>query len=757
MISFLLGSILFCFNTFAATEVNLTGVELERELNNTVETANDETVINLPAGKFFFKNELLITKAGITIRGRSPEATILSFKNQKAGPQGVLATNDRFRIEDLTVEDTAGNGIKVIGANNVQFINVRVRWTAKASRENGAYGVYPVLSKNILIENCEVSDASDAGIYVGQSTGILVRNNDAHHNVAGIEIENSDNADVVQNRAHNNTAGILVFNLPDLKKKDGKGAYIHNNDIYSNNGKNFSTKGSIINLVPKGLGYFSLASQRTEIADNRFRDHNLAHITVSNYKASERPIKDPSYDPMPRGVFIHNNDFGPAKITLPDGGRMNFIMKFLVGFKTQDIIYDGIFDGTYNGPKVEALDRICFGKQTTSSKLIFANLHLDYQAPHFPLPGRLTRDLAEHSCELPAVRPPEIDLNAGTVTSEIKPSEDEIRQACHNKTPNQINRTALEYDCPKLSDYNLFLNPKDPSKNPRDGFGYQLSNQLFTDYALKDRFIFLPQGESIDFRPEFSMEFPIGSVIAKSFSLKDPSNGIKLVETRLLIKRSSGWVPLNYVWEDNGNAHLERAGYVFAAKTQTPAKEILDINYHIPNLRQCASCHSINGSIMPIGPRAKFLNKENQLETWSRLGQLRNLPTTEVIKLPSWDNEAAPVDLRAKAYLEINCSHCHNPVGNARNTGLFFSTNRDSSSVEMGHCKTPVAAGFATGGNLYDVTPGQAEKSILYYRISHNHLAVKMPQLGRSVSHKEGNALIKRWIDQMPKVDCKKN
>ncbi len=756
MQSYLTIFLLLSSMAMASPERVLTGVNIEREINESIEAANGETVIVIPAGTFFFLNELLVTKPGITIRGQGAKKTILSFKNQKAGAQGVLASRDRFRIENLTIEDTAGNGIKVIGANNVQFVGVRVRWSKKLSPSNGAYGLYPVLSKNILIENCEVSDSSDAGIYVGQSDQILVRDNEVHHNVAGIEIENSDNADVIQNRAHDNTAGILVFNLPDLVKKDGKGTYIHDNDIYDNNGKNFSTKGSIINLVPKGLGYFSLAARDIEISNNRFRKHSLTHIAITNYAISERTVKDPTFDPMPKGVSIHSNDFGASQLTVPDGSKMNFIIKFLSGVMSQDIIYDGIDDGTYHGDRAKPLDRICIGENKKDGKFRFANLHLDHTRPHFPLPGRLTRDLSDHSCELPAVRPRSIDLNAGVVTSVSHPSAEEVQAACTASGRN-VNYRAIGYDCPELADYRLFQDPQDPTKNPVSGFRYELTNQLFTDYSLKDRFIFLPKGESIDYRPEFAMNFPVGTVITKTFSLKIPGTSkSRLIETRLLIRRSGGWVPLNYLWGDDGRARLERSGMVFSTKTETPTKKVIAIDYHVPGLRQCMSCHSINGDMAPIGLRAKFLNKGDQLEEWAKAGFIKNLPdSSQVTKIPEWTDVTAPIDMRAKAYLEINCTHCHNPVGNARNTGLFFSTERKSNTVEMGHCKTPVAAGFATGGNLYDVTPGSAKKSILMYRMGQNHLAVKMPQLGRSVIHQEGNDLISQWIDSMAKVPCK--
>jgi parallel beta-helix repeat protein len=741
--------------------INIAPENFEADLNEALESMTGPTTITMPAGTFKLSNELLIDRPGLTLKGQGMDKTILSFKEQKAGPQGVLATKDQITFEDFAVEDSFGNAIKVIGAKHVTFRRVRISWTRGPSVKNGAYGLYPVLSEHVLIEGCEVSDASDAGIYVGQSKNIIVRGNHAHHNVAGIEIENSDDADVYSNLVEYNTAGILIFNLPDLVKKDGTGTRIYGNMIRENNHDNYSMKGTIINLVPKGMGVFILSARGTEIFDNDIEWHALAGIAISHYAISGRTIRDPSYDPMPKRIYVHNNRFKSRRMALPDGTQMNFIIKFIAGPSPKDVVYDGIDDGSYNGEPPTAENRICLGENTSNrGSFTYANLHLDNQRPYIPLPGGpVTRSKAPHDCSYPS-RATVVLPQAPELPVIPTPSRDEVQRVCKSQGTG-VNWKAFDYDCPDLADYRLFQDPSDPTQNAVTGVKYELNNQLFTDYALKDRFIFLPPGKKMNYREKFALDMPQGTLITKTFSVEEPDMAHPtLIETRLLIHRKGGWVALNYTWE-NGTARLNRAGFVKKMKVQLQAK-VVDIDYHVPNLRQCSSCHFVNERMTPIGPAAKFLNRpsphnpsENQLKAWDAKGMLAGLEGVTLSQAIAWEDATHTVDERAKAYLEINCAHCHNPKGNARNTGLFLTADRESNSVEMGHCKTPVAAGIGTGGRSFDIVPGYPDKSILMHRLESSHLAVKMPQLGRSIPHEEGNTLIRTWIEEMPKSNCK--
>lgn len=743
--------------------VRVDPARFEASLNEAIDLVQGPTVIELPAGLFSMTNEVLIDRPGVTLRGQGAAKTILSFKNQKAGSQGIFASKDQVTFEDFTVEDTFGNAIKTIGVNHSTFRRLRVRWTRGPSVKNGAYGLYPVMGRNVLVEDCEVSGASDAGVYVGQSEKIVVRRNNVHGNVAGVEIENSDDAEVVDNHVHHNTAGVLVFNLPDLVKKLGQRTRVHDNLIEFNNLKNFSTKGSIIHLAPKGLGMLLLAAHQVEIYRNDFRGHKLAGITIANYAISQRPIRDPSYDPMPKGITIYGNRMRNTGMTFFDGTQMNFIIKILGGLTPKDVVYDGINDGTYNGPVPSEDERLCLGVDADGQLPTFANLHLDHQRRHLPIPGGpVDRNARAYACERASLGPVALEDAEVLPMPAPRPTAEQTLQAC-TKEGEGVNWGAVEFDCPELSQLRLFRDASDPTRNPTSGFRYELVNQLFTDYALKDRFVFLPPGTSAAYRPKYELDFPVGTIITKSFSIQEASRPAPtLIETRLLVRRAQGWVPLNYVWKD-GVAKLSRGGEIRPMVTRVAKLRNVAINYQIPNLRQCASCHYINDEIRPIGPTASHLNRaapeapaQNQLRAWEARGALSGLPDlTQVAQEADWKDPSAPIDARARGYLAINCAHCHNPVGNARPTGLFLGPQWETGTIESGVCKTPVAAGLAAGGRSYDIMPGSAAGSILYYRMGQEHLAVKMPQLGRSIPHEEGNALIRDWIDGMAPQRCK--
>ena len=211
-------------------------------------------VIEFAAGRFNFVSTLSLDVPGVTIRGRGADQTIFSFKDQGQGTggEGLLVTSGPFLLHDLAIEDAKGDAVKVSGADGVTTSPHPCPLDRRSALTNGGYGLDPVLSNNVLIEDCHVQGAADSGIYVGQSTNIIVRRNDIEQNVAGIEIENSIAADVYENEATNNAGGILVFTLPDLPRKIGKQCRVFNNRIVANNHENFAPKGNIVALVPQG-------------------------------------------------------------------------------------------------------------------------------------------------------------------------------------------------------------------------------------------------------------------------------------------------------------------------------------------------------------------------------------------------------------------------------------------------------------------------------------------------------------------------
>ena len=276
------------------------------ELQNRLINAVPGDVIQLEKGIYTFNTELSVVEDNITIRGRGHEDTILSFKDQEIGSEGIRVTGNAFGIEYLAVEDTVGNAIKVLGAEGVIFRGVRVEWTNGTDSDNGAYGIYPVQCSDVLIEDCIARAASDAGIYVGQSRNVIVRRNLAEMNVAGIEIENTIGADVYENVATNNTGGLLVFDLPGLEVINGRDIRVYNNRIVGNNTPNFATEGTMVAGVPTGTGLMIMATDRVEVFENEISDNDSTAISVVSFLITGRKISQTRYDPYPEGIYLYD-------------------------------------------------------------------------------------------------------------------------------------------------------------------------------------------------------------------------------------------------------------------------------------------------------------------------------------------------------------------------------------------------------------------------------------------------------------------
>ena len=319
------------------------GSDAQEVLQTALLTVSPGTVIELGEGRFEFEGSLSLDVANVTLRGLGTDKTILDFSRQEAGTggEGILVTSDGFTVEKLSVENTKGDAIKVVGASDVTFRSVRVDWAGPPKTENGAYGLYPVQCTNVLIEDSEVRGASDAGIYVGQSENIIVRRNKVWQNVAGIEIENSYGADVYDNVVTDNTGGILVFSLPELPVKNGRDARVFRNQVINNNQPNFGLAGAIISTLPSGTGIQIMANENTEVFENEIRDNQTYNVAVLSFLVTGREYDDPEYDPFAEGIYIHDNTFSgggdnPQGIALE---RAAFI-----GGTFPDIVYDGFVD-----------------------------------------------------------------------------------------------------------------------------------------------------------------------------------------------------------------------------------------------------------------------------------------------------------------------------------------------------------------------------------------------------------------------------
>jgi parallel beta-helix repeat protein len=294
-------------------------------------------VVELAAGRFELTDGLSLDVDEVTIKGAGPDATVLSFDNQQGGAEGLLITSDKVTVRDFAVENSKGDGVKSKDADQISMINLRVEWTGGPKAANGAYGVYPVGSSNVLIDGVTVRGASDAGIYVGQSNNIIVRNSVAEFNVAGIEIENSSNADVYGNTVTHNTGGILVFDLPNLPVMGGHSTRVFDNRIVSNDTPNFAPEGNIVASVPVGAGVMIMANRNVHVFDNEIDGNQTAAIMLVGYTQA---FDDPTYNPIPREVVVRDNRIGrngwaPA---FPGGAQL----AAAVGGTLPPVLWDGV-------------------------------------------------------------------------------------------------------------------------------------------------------------------------------------------------------------------------------------------------------------------------------------------------------------------------------------------------------------------------------------------------------------------------------
>lgn len=315
----------------------------------------DGDTLHLPEGTYTLTESLLVDGYDdVVVTGAGMDKTILQFEGQKAGSEGFKVSNcNRFTMKDFTILNTAGDAIKTQMCDQINFLNLETSWTGKPKSTNGSYGLYPVQCTNVLIDGCKARGASDAGIYVGQSNKVIVRNCTAIENVAGIEIENTTNAMVYDNLAENNTGGILVFDLPGLIKKRGGHIEVFRNEVRSNNLKNFAPKGNIVAQVPPGTGVMVLATSDVAIHRNTIVENRTTSIAVVSYYITELPIQDDAYEPIPHEITIDGNNIERKHQWPTFKNKIGKLLAFKFGRKVPPIIYDGITEETLAGKDLD--------------------------------------------------------------------------------------------------------------------------------------------------------------------------------------------------------------------------------------------------------------------------------------------------------------------------------------------------------------------------------------------------------------------
>lgn len=386
----------------------------ESKIAEALLSLKDSTSILLKAGTYTFDNLSIVQLNHILLKGEGYDKTILDFSAQSQGGEGIRVTDvNGFTIEDMTIRDSKGDLIKVNKSRDVVFRNLHATWKT-ADSTSGGYAIYPVMCKNVLIENCYTEGSSDAGIYVGQSDSAVVRNCKAVKNVAGCEIENTTNAQVYDNEFYNNTAGFLVFDLPDLSQRGGH-VKAYNNYIHDNNFRNFAKAGSFgtawgVGNASPGSGIIILAASNIEIYNNRIINNNSSAIAIASgfavdEKAAEK-IND-QYFPVSQNIKIHDNVL-EMSAAFPEPVYEHHIGKILVAIEqqlnAQDtgrknkriplIMYDGISTNVLNKETKINPDGICIQQQGEN---VFVNA--DFLNIANPAQWKPSTDISAYTCK----------------------------------------------------------------------------------------------------------------------------------------------------------------------------------------------------------------------------------------------------------------------------------------------------------------------------------------------------------------------
>lgn len=384
--------------------------DIERHLQERFIAAKPGSVIELPAGKFHFTRTLSLTVNNVTLRGQGMDKTILSFAGQQEGAQGLLIKANDFTIEDIAVEDPAGDALTIQGAANIIVRRVRAEWTRGPNPSNGPYAIYPVECRNLLVEDSIATGAADAGFYVGQSENIVLRRNRAEFNVDGFEVENSENADVYDNVMTHNTGGIGVFNLPNLPRQGGKHVRVFNNQIVDNNTPNFAPKslGAIYNL-PTGTGIYVMAIKDVEVFNNKIQNNNSLNVFLIHFKTgvgdsiettASSPItrqifapEDKRYYPFIQQVYFHDNDISGGGKSPDQRITVLTQLSAALGGSLPDILYDGLADPAWPRKAFNSGD-ICLANNGSATFLNF-----DAAGPM----KHPVSDISKYGCTLPSL------------------------------------------------------------------------------------------------------------------------------------------------------------------------------------------------------------------------------------------------------------------------------------------------------------------------------------------------------------------
>ena len=378
------------------------------EIEKRFATLTDGATVVFGEGTFAMNDTIIIAANDVTVVGAGMGKTIFDFSGQKGGDgEGFFAQSvQNLTLRGFTVKDTLGNAVKVLGSTGVRFDHLETTWTGADPASHGGYGLYPVLSKNVVIEHCVASGASDSGIYLGQSDHAIIHDNEVHDNVAGIECENTWFTDVHDNWAHDNTGGILVFALPGLQQMGTHDIRVFKNRIESNNTPSFAAPGNTVGLVPRGTGFLVMAATNVEFFGNTLSANETGNSAIISYYATQIAISDQTYNPLPNNVSIHDNAFTGGgdipDLTKQFGLLLASAQSAFPGNVVPSLMWDGIEDP-------QSASNICYASNGDAK---YVDLHLDQVDPKNPnLPAVMSVEAppAGSCTPLPAVTFPGSD------------------------------------------------------------------------------------------------------------------------------------------------------------------------------------------------------------------------------------------------------------------------------------------------------------------------------------------------------------
>jgi parallel beta-helix repeat protein len=682
--------------------------------------AQPGNVICFAEGTYSLQDQLVLTTPNVELRGASSGRSIFDFANQVRGPNGVSVIADGFLMDYLTVKNSAQDAIRIQQSKGITLHDVTITWDAGPSPQNGGYGFYPTESADVLMENCKVSYAEDAGFYIGQSQNVVIRNNEAFGNVVGIEIENSTEAEAYGNDTHDNVAGFFLSNLPNLPHHGNSQIAVYDNRIENNNQASFAAPGNTESAIPAGAGIMVLATTDVDIHDNTIEGNESFGAGVFSYAIAMRNdyLSDATYEEFPARDYIHDNHFKNNGLSPQD--EAGLIATIAGVTKVEDIVWDGEL-----------------APGTTPSLCLSGNGGATYRnIDYADLFAHTNTDISAVTCQGTSVMP----LAAFPPLAVAQPEPTQ---------PHEL-----------LSEYGFFTGDLKAQIPAAGVTPYEVAVSLYSDAADKLRFIVLPPGGKITFDPTGQWQFPDGTTLIKTFfyytNPLDESAGRTLIETRLEMLISGTWTLQTYLWND---AQTEATRFV-AGKTVQPPN--VAHPYRVPSSAECHICHLSNNATVPLGPRTWQMNVPiasgtstvNQLDAWASSGFFTaSVPSSSTLAHLSDPFGSDSLDVRARSYLQANCAHCHSEGGTADATGLTLTFDT-TDLISLGYCRSPVSAGPGSGDLYYDIVPGQPKQSILWFRMQASAPDAKMPQLPTTTNDALGVGLISEWITSLTGNPC---